>query len=147
MSCINNNNNNTSNNSNRILRVLVGNKSDKEREIPEIIGMQFAERNGFELFRETSALHLDNVDKLFNDIATILVDRKLATMNNKPTSSNIIKYNHHYSTDSDNRSNGALSLIKGFIGLNNNNRNNQNSSSVSLENKKSPSSFSSCCST
>lgn len=75
-----NNNTATGGASSSVLRVLVGNKCDKEREIPEAIGQKFAENNGFDFFLETSALHLANVDRLFNEIATILVDRKLAIM-------------------------------------------------------------------
>lgn len=55
-----------------VLRVLVGNKSDKEREIPYSIGEKFANVNKFDLFMETSALNNDSVDKLFYDIAEIL---------------------------------------------------------------------------
>lgn len=75
-----NNNTATGGTSSSVLRVLVGNKCDKEREIPEAIGQKFAENNGFDFFLETSALHLANVDRLFNEIAAILVERKLATM-------------------------------------------------------------------
>lgn len=55
-----------------VLRVLVGNKSDKEREIPYSIGEKFANVNKFDLFMETSALNNESVDKLFYDIAEIL---------------------------------------------------------------------------
>lgn len=55
-----------------VLRVLVGNKSDKEREIPYTIGKKFADVNKFDLFMETSALNNESVDKLFYDIAEIL---------------------------------------------------------------------------
>lgn len=55
-----------------VLRVLVGNKSDKEREIPYSIGEKFANVNKFDLFMETSALNNELVDKLFCDIAEIL---------------------------------------------------------------------------
>lgn len=59
-----------------VLRVLVGNKSDKEREIPYSIGEKFANVNKFDLFMETSALNNDSVDKLFYDIAEILALRR-----------------------------------------------------------------------
>lgn len=59
-----------------VLRVLVGNKSDKEREVPRSIGEKFANVNKFDLFIETSALNNDGVEKLFYDIAEILVLRK-----------------------------------------------------------------------
>lgn len=75
-----NNNTATGGSSSSVLRVLVGNKCDKEREIPEAIGQKFADNNGFDFFLETSALHLANVDRLFSEIANILVERKLATM-------------------------------------------------------------------
>lgn len=61
-----------------VLRVLVGNKSDKEREVPRSIGEKFANVNKFDLFIETSALNNDGVEKLFYDIAEILVLRKRA---------------------------------------------------------------------
>lgn len=59
-----------------VLRVLVGNKSDKEREIPFSIGEKFANLNKFDLFMETSALNNESVDKLFLDIAEILALRR-----------------------------------------------------------------------
>ena len=69
------------NSTNPVLRVLVGNKCDKEREIPHSVGQHFADSNQFDLFLETSALALENVDRLFVEIATILVERKLASQN------------------------------------------------------------------
>lgn len=59
-----------------VLRVLVGNKSDKEREIPYSIGEKFANLNKFDLFMETSALSNESVDKLFLDIAEVLALRR-----------------------------------------------------------------------
>lgn len=59
-----------------VLRVLVGNKNDKEREVPLSIGQKFADLNKFDMFMETSALNNDSVDKLFNDIAEILALRR-----------------------------------------------------------------------
>lgn len=58
-----------------VLKVLVGNKCDKEREIPLYIAEQFAHNNNFDLFMETSALEAENVEKLFREIAEILVTR------------------------------------------------------------------------
>ena len=43
------------NGSKGIVKVLVGNKCDKDREVPEHIAEQFAEHNNFNLFMETSA--------------------------------------------------------------------------------------------
>lgn len=60
-----------------VLRVLVGNKCDKEREIPYSIGEKFANLNNFDLFMETSALNNESVDKLFYDIAEILALKKI----------------------------------------------------------------------
>lgn len=57
---------------NEVLRVLVGNKCDKEREVPYSIGEKFADVNKFDLFMETSAWTNESVDKLFLDIAEIL---------------------------------------------------------------------------
>lgn len=59
-----------------VLRVLVGNKCDKEREVPYSIGEKFANLNKFDLFMETSALNNESVDKLFYDIAEILAIKK-----------------------------------------------------------------------
>ena len=58
--------------------MLVGNKCDKEREIPLHIAEQFAVNNEFDLFMETSALQADNVEKLFYEIADILVQKRQA---------------------------------------------------------------------
>lgn len=59
-----------------VLRVLVGNKCDKEREVPYSIGEKFSQLNKFDLFMETSALNNESVDKLFYDIAEILAIKK-----------------------------------------------------------------------
>jgi len=59
-----------------VLRVLVGNKSDKEREIPYSIGEKFSKINKFDLFMETSALQNELVERLFYDIAEILTIRR-----------------------------------------------------------------------
>ncbi|RWS09956.1 UDP-N-acetylglucosamine--dolichyl-phosphate N-acetylglucosaminephosphotransferase-like protein [Dinothrombium tinctorium] len=63
------------NSSRSVLKVLVGNKCDKEREIPIHIAEQFAHNGHFDLFMETSALEAENVEKLFYEIAEILVMR------------------------------------------------------------------------
>ena len=78
-----------------MLKVLVGNKCDKEREIPLHIAEQFAVNNEFDLFMETSALQADNVEKLFYEIADILVQKRLSTNGN--TSAN----NSHTNVDID----------------------------------------------
>lgn len=59
-----------------VLRVLVGNKCDKEREVPYSIGEKFADINKFDLFMETSALDNESVEKLFSDIAEMLALKK-----------------------------------------------------------------------
>jgi len=72
-----------SGNGNRsVLKVLVGNKCDKEREIPLHIAEQFALNNEFDLFMETSALQADNVEKLFYEIADILVQKRQSSNGN-----------------------------------------------------------------
>lgn len=74
-----------------VLRVLVGNKCDKEREIPLHIAEQFAHNNHFDLFMETSALQAENVEKLFYEIAEILVQKRQSNngiSNNVNTNSN-----------------------------------------------------------
>ncbi|KAI6240985.1 Ras-related protein Rab-30 [Aphelenchoides fujianensis] len=60
----------------RVLKILVGNKVDKEdeREVPERIGKSFADANGFDYFLETSALDATNVDALFQQVATRLTN-------------------------------------------------------------------------
>lgn len=60
----------------RVFKILVGNKVDKgdEREIPERIGKNFADANGFDYFLETSALDATNVDLLFHEVATRLTN-------------------------------------------------------------------------
>ncbi|CAG2178342.1 unnamed protein product [Oppiella nova] len=69
----------TTNGNRSVLKVLVGNKCDKEREIPLHIAEQFAVNNEFDLFMETSALQADNVEKLFYEIADICVQRRQAS--------------------------------------------------------------------
>lgn len=59
--------------SKHVLKVLVGNKCDKERDIPVHIAESYAKNNGFDIFMETSALEAENVEKLFYDIAEQLV--------------------------------------------------------------------------
>lgn len=66
---------------------MVGNKCDKDREIPLYIAEQFAHSNNFDLFMETSALEAENVEKLFREIAEILVTRNLE-MNGSSVSRN-----------------------------------------------------------
>lgn len=63
-------------NGSEVLRVLVGNKCDKEREIPCSIAEKFADVNNFDLFMETSALNPDSVERLFYDIAEMLAIRR-----------------------------------------------------------------------
>ncbi|CAJ0599269.1 unnamed protein product [Cylicocyclus nassatus] len=65
----------------KVLKILVGNKVDKgdEREVPERIGQDFSEMNGFDYFLETSALDATNVDNLFEHVARRLTDDMKAT--------------------------------------------------------------------
>ncbi|OXA38094.1 ras-related protein Rab-30 [Folsomia candida] len=59
----------------KVLRVLVGNKTDREdREIPTYVGEDFAQRNNM-YFMETSAKEADNVEKLFMEIAHALIEQ------------------------------------------------------------------------
>ncbi|VDK28720.1 unnamed protein product, partial [Anisakis simplex] len=60
----------------RVLKILVGNKVDKEdeREIPERIGKNFGDANAFDYFLETSALDATNVDRLFHEVAMRLTN-------------------------------------------------------------------------
>lgn len=68
-----------------VMKVLIGNKCDKECEVPSHVGQQFAESNQFDMFIETSALHLNNVDQFFQDIAQLLVEKRLANMSTLAT--------------------------------------------------------------
>ncbi|KAK5986218.1 hypothetical protein GCK32_004917 [Trichostrongylus colubriformis] len=65
----------------RVLKILVGNKVDKgdEREVPERVGQDFSEVNGFDYFLETSALDATNVDNLFEHVARRLTNSMKAT--------------------------------------------------------------------
>ncbi|RCN29387.1 Ras family protein, partial [Ancylostoma caninum] len=65
----------------KVLKILVGNKVDKgdEREVPERIGQDFSEVNGFDYFLETSALDATNVDNLFEHVARRLTNDMKAT--------------------------------------------------------------------
>lgn len=57
----------------KVLRVLVGNKTDREdRDIPAAIGEEFSRANNM-YFIETSAKECENVDKLFHEIARDLI--------------------------------------------------------------------------
>merc|ERR1712071_375723 len=57
----------------KVLRVLVGNKTDREdRDIPAAIGEEFSRANSM-YFIETSAKECENVDKLFHEIARDLI--------------------------------------------------------------------------
>jgi small GTP-binding protein len=59
--------------SSKVLRVLVGNKIDREdREIPTHVGEEFAERHNM-YFLETSAKEAENVERLFMQIAEDLM--------------------------------------------------------------------------
>ncbi|CAB3384769.1 Hypothetical predicted protein [Cloeon dipterum] len=60
--------------SNKVLRVLVGNKTDREdREIPTSVGEDFANRHNM-YFVETSAKEAENVERLFMVIASELME-------------------------------------------------------------------------
>lgn len=58
----------------KALRILVGNKVDKEdeRDIPTHIGVTFAAANSFDYFIETSAVDSTNVNSLFQEVANRL---------------------------------------------------------------------------
>jgi len=59
----------------KVLKVLVGNKIDREdREIPTEVGEEFSQRHGM-YFLETSAKASDNVERLFTEIAQDLLQQ------------------------------------------------------------------------
>ena len=59
----------------KVLRVLVGNKIDRDdHEIPGDVGEDFANRHGM-YFLQTSAKNCDNVDRLFTEIAHELLQQ------------------------------------------------------------------------
>ncbi|XP_048514659.1 ras-related protein Rab-30 isoform X1 [Athalia rosae] len=61
--------------SNKVLRILVGNKIDREdREIPTHVGEDFAQRHSM-YFLETSAKEAENVERLFMEIAAELMEQ------------------------------------------------------------------------
>ncbi|KRZ32047.1 Ras-related protein Rab-35 [Trichinella pseudospiralis] len=70
-------------------KIYSSNKSDKEeeREIPTTIGQEFAERNGFDYFLETSALRSTNVEQLFFEVAGRLI---------REMKSNDAKFNEYF---------------------------------------------------
>ena len=58
----------------KVLKILVGNKTDRDdREIPQEVGAEFAKQHGM-YFLETSAKQADNVERLFYDIAAVLIE-------------------------------------------------------------------------
>lgn len=60
--------------SSKVLRVLVGNKIDREdREIPTHVGEDFAQRHSM-YYLETSAKEAENVERLFMEIAAELME-------------------------------------------------------------------------
>ena len=62
----------------KVLKVLVGNKVDRDdREIPTEVGDEFAQRHGM-YFLETSAKACDNVERLFSEIANELLQQSRA---------------------------------------------------------------------
>jgi len=59
----------------KVLKVLVGNKTDRDdREIPTEVGDEFSQRNSM-YFLETSAKASDNVERLFTEIAHDLLQQ------------------------------------------------------------------------
>lgn len=58
---------------------ILGNKADREedREIPSHIAQTFAATNGFDYFVETSAISSENVETLFQEVATQLTNSEM----------------------------------------------------------------------
>lgn len=71
-----------------LVKVLVGNKCDKDRDVPRHIAESFADAAHFDLFMETSALDADNVENLFKQIAEILVTKALNSHANNASNAN-----------------------------------------------------------
>jgi len=73
----------------KVLRVLVGNKIDRDdHEIPAEVGEEFASRHGM-YFLQTSAKSCDNVDRLFTEIAHELLQQ--AKTKDLPTESHSVQ--------------------------------------------------------
>ena len=87
----------------KVLRVLVGNKIDRDdHEIPGDVREEFANRHGM-YFLQTSAKNCDNVDRLFTEIAHELLQQVTDRYNPTALKSeeyflekvhNILKVNH-----------------------------------------------------
>jgi small GTP-binding protein len=88
-----------SNGARGVLKVLVGNKCDKERDVPEHIAEQFAHNNDFNLFMETSALQAENVEKLFYEIADVLVTKSQSNNGNSVSNSSTANIGAEHMTD------------------------------------------------
>ena len=78
----------SSNGTRGLVKVLVGNKCDKDREIPRHIAESFADGSNFDLFMETSALEAENVENLFKQIAEILVEKSVNSSASAAAASN-----------------------------------------------------------
>jgi len=90
----------------KVLRVLVGNKIDRDDpEIPPEVGEQFAARHNM-YFLQTSAKNCDNVDRLFTDIAHELLQQ--AKTRDLPSES--------HSVQSISELSGATSTVKSNSG-------------------------------
>lgn len=99
-----------------VLRVLVGNKSDKEREIPYAIGEKFANMHKFDLFMETSALNNESVDKLFYDIAEILALRRKDEPSSQPN--NTDQHRSDQGASSSSNTQVTLGIVESINALN-----------------------------
>lgn len=102
-----------------VLRVLVGNKCDKEREVPYSIGEKFFEINKFDLFMETSALDNESVDRLFLDISEMLVAKRRddPAFNSLVTSNQVVFTGGSHSVGNSS-SGGGIGLIDSINALN-----------------------------
>lgn len=105
-----------------VLRVLVGNKCDKEREVPYSIGKKFADMNNFPLFMETSALNNESVDRLFHEIAETLAIKKKDepnnNNNNNKNSDQILSANNINTKDNNGNGSSVLGIIDSINALN-----------------------------
>ncbi|KAL3078981.1 hypothetical protein niasHS_014763 [Heterodera schachtii] len=99
----------------RALRMLVGNKLDREeeREIPTDVAQSFASANAFHFFVETSAANDANVNILFQEVAEQLVSNEKKQNANGRRNANKNKRTNGANDRTGGRISGILANLKG----------------------------------